>query len=324
MSVTESEFKRVADALAVCGHDTCTLSMATISNAHRVGRNAVWRLDSSAGNAVAYLKFATDSRWYSRELYGYEIASNMSRESEYSSSADVLFACSTRRCLATSPICGTPVSEVFKSAYRIDKNPLRRRVKTMEACSAIEGVVRWLRQFHQQPVPAHVDLYDHRPSNASRRLQKLLRTQPDEKDERTLADIIGVSAGEVPSLTNEGVCSKVIFGDVTLGNFFWHNKKIGAIDFEDIGVGEVARDFMTLRADILRPLENFYYFSDCQLQEILSDPASSSHSRAYELETVLHRCVHDCQTRSRAKVSYRYSERIRQLISNIADSIVRT
>lgn len=324
MVIDNSEFERVADVLADCEQDTCTLRLKTVFSAKRVGRNEVWKLDSSTGDTVAYLKFATDPRWYSRELHGYGVASQMSQDSEGLISANVLFACRARQCFATSPIDGTPVSELFKSAYRFDKNPLRRNAKTMVARNAISGIVEWLHQLHQQSVLAEGDLYDHRPSNVTLRVQRLLRTQPVQHDCRKLDDIVGVNADDIPFLPDEGNSGKIIFGDVTLGNFFWCGNRIGAIDFEDIGIGDADRDFITLRSEILRPMKRFYYFNDPVLQKAIPLPARSYQAVVYELEHLLHDCIQECQTRGRAEVSGSLSVSVLRLLSQLTDRYPRT
>jgi hypothetical protein len=103
-------------------------------------------------------------------------------------------------------------------------------------------------------------LYDHSFAGITRRInQKLDQAHCGTK----FGQMLGINRRlEIPKSSAKHC---LLFGDVSMGNFFFDGNRIGAIDFEDVGFGPQIRDYEVLRYWLNRTFANFYYRTDHQL-----------------------------------------------------------
>lgn len=233
----------------------------------RVGRNPVWRV--SAAGEMFYCKICPSVAELRREASGYRLAELMAKEDDRFIAADVVAVDEEQRLLVTKQVPGSPVVEWLKAGYRIDKNPLKKRGPRNVASDALGLVCDWLRALQARSPEDCQELCDHNVRSIGERINLVLNRPYH-----------GVTCGELLNLADLPTLSDVqdvtlIFGDCTLGNFYSDGERIGAIDFEDVGIGPTVRDFSNLRDGIEDALENLYYFTDAKLLDALYEPTES-------------------------------------------------
>lgn len=254
----------------------------------RVGRNRVWRVEpEDPRQEDYYVKIADEEAWFRREVLGLEIARYLANRHEWIMAPEVHYTDAKIRAIVLGPIRGVSGTEMIRDAFRLDRNPLHRQEPIQRFGHALRAMVKWIGALHESPLPDRLDpLVDHRfPSVRGRVLDKLRRalraTSLDASTERLLA----VEHLPSPEGSDAG---RLICGDATLGNFYWDGQRVGRIDFEDLGVGTVGRDFNTMRLWIKRVTEIPWYRSrDVPVTEIPGvdeNPENTLHTLEWKLD----------------------------------------
>lgn len=227
------------------------------SVARRVGRNRVWHLTAADGQDY-FVKMCHDGADFGRQVFGLRVARAMAAADARFIAAEIVTADADSHLLVTRPIGGTMVRELFAGGFRIDRNPLGRAPARAGAREALRRVSKWLEALHAQPADARVPLYDHSRAGVWRRTAMKLEAMAPTTT--LLSAFAGFSSRW--QLVAPPVDEGLVFGDATMVNFFIDGGRVGAVDFEDIGRGAVARDQTTLRDDVERAFGNLHYRSD--------------------------------------------------------------
>lgn len=269
LSVSRDQLSALIGA-AGCAADAESLDLL------RVGRNPVWRV--SANDDVFYCKICPSVAELRREASGYRLAEAIAREDDRFVAASVLSTDEEQRLLLTRPVPGTPVVDWLKAAYRIDKNPLKRRSRLDAIADVLDLVCEWLRRLHECPPELCQELCDHNMGAIGDRINRVVNRM---HNGATIAELLEFA--DLPPLTDIADAG-LTFGDCTLGNFFTDGARLGAIDFEDIGVGSPRRDFSNLRDGIGEALDNPYYYADAKLLDAIYVSNGSMIDIAIQLE----------------------------------------
>lgn len=255
--------------LTGASHDT-SLRLANGLVAARCGRNEVWRIETG-DQGTMYVKIHRDDEAFERERFGLALAAAIAAADDRFDAARCLQIDRSLGVLITAELPGTPVSELIRDAYRIDRNPLRRSAPRRLAEKAVHAVLCWIEAFHRQSAAAAPRLHDHSRTGIIERVNRKLQ-QPCGNN--TFARAVAVSAFSLPPAQHAPATLTMQFGDPSLENFRFDGQRIGAVDFEDVGVGIGERDSIILRNRLARALALPYYFSDSSL--VASIPAASS------------------------------------------------
>ena len=282
--------------------------------ADRVGRNLVWHLTAVDGRR-AFVKLCHDDADFARQVFGMRVAGRMAAADSRFIAAEILTVDEGSRLLVTRPIGGTEVSALFANGFRRDRNPLGRSPARDSSREALRIVAAWLAAFHAQPVDAAVPLYDHSRAavwqRVTRKLDALSPTIP------SLAAHVGFSSRWrfVAPPAAEGL----VFGDATMVNFFVDGGRVGAVDFEDVGRGAVARDWTTLQEEVARAFGHLRYRADREaLAQVSFQPDVTR--ELVLLELVVNRLEHALTLEGLA-ASYwrrRWCARVTQLVGALA------
>ena len=227
------------------------------STACRVGRNPVWRLTTSDGQHY-FVKLCRDGDDFARQVFGLRIAGAMAAADARFMAADVVEADPGRRLLVTRPIGGVMVRTLFARGFRRDRNPLGRGAARAEGRAALALVRAWLDALHAWAPDPDVPLYDHSRDavwqRTARKLDALSAIDPG----------LSAYAGFARQWRLEAVAGDetLVFGDAILANFFVHDGRVGAVDFEDIGHGSAARDLTMLHDEVVAAFSQVHYRSD--------------------------------------------------------------
>ncbi len=239
--------------------------LADGSIARRVGRNPVWHLTAVDGRS-AFVKVCHDDADFARQVFGLRVAGRMAASDARFMAAEVLTVDAGSRLLVTGPIGGAEVSHLFANGFRRDRNPFGRSPARAISREALRMVAAWLTAFHAQPVDASVPLYDHSRAavwqRAATKLDALSRTTP------LLSAHVGFSSRW--RCVAPPAAQGLVFGDATLANFFVDDGRVGAVDFEDVGRGAVARDWTTLHDEVARAFGHLRYRTDREALSHLS------------------------------------------------------
>ena len=250
--------------------------------AEKCGRNNIWRL--TAVNAGVYFARLSRSKGeHERALYGLQLAEGLAATHGQFMAASVVCHDDVDWVFVTRQLPGVALSELFKSAYRLDRNPLRRSGPQERCRAAISLLIQWLNEFHKLDPHKGIPLHDYSLHGIRRRINRKLNSSVNGK---TYARHLGVQLlDEIEGLKEHDT---LIFGDVTLGNFFFDGSRLGAIDFEDIGIGPGIRDQVCLRREFLRAFEKIHYLTDRTLLS-LTRQDEGQHISLIELEMALMR-----------------------------------
>lgn len=255
------EIAEAIESLARLGKNAGPVAVASLK-ATPVGRNQVWELRDCTDRCVAYAKRTTSESWYRREILGYQLAEKITLEDTRFHAARLIGVHDQSQMIVTSPIGGRPVSLIFCDAFRKDKNPFRNRKKIDLAVQAIRGVVAYLAKLRTVAVPNQASLYDHSIDGVLVRINKKLKQPMGNSADRTFADWLGIPSADVSVRAGGDFLGETLFGDVSLGNFYLEDGRIGAIDFEDLGSGSLGRDEAYLSLQLQKALRQFHYWGD--------------------------------------------------------------
>lgn len=255
--------------------ESCTLPQGIV--AERCGRNDVWRLIDTVSKRY-YAKVWDDEDEFRRELVGLQLANELADGRSGFTSAEIVYVSEADLLFVTAELPGDPVIDLFRNAYRIDKNPLRRKRPIATFRAALQAVLSWLSAFHELSSPSVTPIYDHSDSSIRERINTKLNTVFRGQTFGARLGIQSIPCGFAPQ-DDMGL----VFGDVTLGNFFFDGERIGAVDFEDIGYGAPRRDFVGLRLELNWPFEKLHYWVDREVQFLLAEKALDA-SPLWEIE----------------------------------------
>ncbi len=224
----------------------------------RVGRNKVWRVRAASWPSSIFLKLWFEPQEMARELEGLRLAREIATEApQLFVAPQVVYVEKDQGILTLAEMPGRPVSDLVRLAYRRDFMLRRTLADVQRAAQAISGVFRWLDAFHARKVDENAPVYDHSVRKirlrSCRKVEQLLtqRVSPSlQRARRGLLQMEGAGDRNSPRL---------IFGDCTLGNFFFDGERSGAIDYEDIGLGDPARDELFLCNEFDQLRKNWAY-----------------------------------------------------------------
>jgi hypothetical protein len=210
----------------------------------RVGRNPVWRVQSP-GETV-FVKIMSDPRYYHRECHGFEVSQQLATQHNWITAPELVHTNEAQGALITSALPGIGVGRLLRSAFRMDRNPLRRSEPIDEFLQALSFVLRWLEALHLAPVACRPLLFDH----SSTRMRDRIVEKLDRGMKHGVLEVDGQSLERLRQLeVSAAEPARLICGDATLGNFLWDGQhgRVGRVDFEDFGFGAPNRDFAEIR-----------------------------------------------------------------------------
>jgi aminoglycoside phosphotransferase (APT) family kinase protein len=253
----------------------------------RVGRNPVWRIQSRS--ATFFVKIMKDPRYYQRERHGFEVSQQLAAQHGWITAPELVHTNEAQGALITTALPGIGVGRLLRSAFRMDRNPLRRNAPIEEFLRALSLVLEWLAELHRMPMTSKDLLFDHSSTRVRERiLVKLNRGLEHgvlEVDEQTLQRFRQIDVS-VPEAANHLIC-----GDATLGNFLWdgQRQRIGRVDFEDLGFGAPSRDYSEIRQGLEVAGKKPWYWNAGKAMTMV--PSSSGHVEEdlYRLEWALDR-----------------------------------
>ncbi len=237
-------------------------------HAARCGRNEVWRLTFEGSTPALYAKVWRTQAEFEIEKFGLMQAERLAAKDERFLAARCVFEDAKLGILVTEEIPGTPLATIVRDAYRLDKNPLASAERRETAHRALGLLLNWLDAFHNLPVPETGRVgYDHSVAGMAQRINAKLAQR---YAGRSYAERLGLAEPiEAPS---SAAPACLLFGDVSLANFYFDGSRIGAIDFEDIGVGPAARDLEVLRDQFRVAFTNLHYRGDPALLDSVPPP----------------------------------------------------
>ncbi len=306
--VSASNLAAISHRLLEVPLDVQSVTLPDDMVAERCGRNTVWRLIFTDGRKW-FMKFCDDLTTFQRETQGLRWAEELASQDDRFMSASIVYSDKKEKVFATEGLPGLTLLDLCKSTFRIDRNPFGKETLKANTRLAVQRLCDWLGQLHRIQLSDTSCLYDHSVSAVSKRVQRKLKKNVNGY---SISDLVGISSVEPSNLL--GTSNALIFGDVTLGNFFFDGEKIGAIDFEDLGVGPPSRDFKTLELEFQRPFRTITYRSDRYLLQQLSHLSSSAHP-IFEFELKLLRLEQLVQSSSSTK---REQKRIRDELQQLA------
>lgn len=243
----------IVDRFAAAGpSDTPALPNGLV--AHRVGRNRVWKVEAPDGGAC-FLKLCRGHGDYERQSHGLRHAAALAASTPGCLAPAILAADPARYLLVTKPLEGESVATIFTDAFRIDRNPWARPARYRPAIEALTAVAHWLRAFHLSLDQAPAEAYDHSASGSWQRTAAKLDAIEQRAGLAAEAPLWRHMVFEPPAAP-----AGLVFGDATLGNFFYDRGRVGAVDFEDLGTGEAARDQATLQRIIALAFSQPHYW----------------------------------------------------------------
>lgn len=235
--------------------------------AYRHGRKDVWRIETPAYGTV-FVKVCRSQADFERERLGLDMAEAMAGRNDRFLAARRIQADPAHSVVVATRIAGKPVSALIRDGYRIDRNPLFRAAPRMLARCAVCALLAWLEAFRLGKPDDPSLLHDHSYDGIALRINHKLEQQHRDS---TFARALGIEGQLLPPPSQ---ASPVLqFGDVSMENFYFDGRRIGAIDFEDIGFGIPGRDHVILRARLARALSLPYYFSDPELLAVIPEPS---------------------------------------------------
>ncbi|MEO2036928.1 MAG: hypothetical protein ABGZ35_33045, partial [Planctomycetaceae bacterium] len=137
------------------------------------GRNNVWRL-CTTNDQIYFAKLWHDKNEFARELCGLRLGEELARAHSSFMAARVVYADDLDLILVTEQMAGTPLSEMFAAAYRIDKNPVRAPGPRTTVRQAIALLLVWLKEFHKLAAADFVAVYDHSIQGVRQRINDKL------------------------------------------------------------------------------------------------------------------------------------------------------
>jgi aminoglycoside phosphotransferase len=224
----------------------------------RVGRNPVWRIESR--REILFVKIMKDPRYYARERHGLEKSQRLASQHDWITAPDLVHTNEDTGALVTTALPGVGVGGLLRSAFRMDRNPLRRSGPMEELLRALSFVLRWLGELHRLPVTSKNLLFDH----SSTRIRERILVKLDRGVAHEVLAVDGAAQERLGQLEMPPSAPvHLICGDATLGNFLWDGRRgrIGRIDFEDIGFGSPARDFSEIREGLKTAGSKLWYWN---------------------------------------------------------------
>lgn len=249
-----------------------------------IGRNNVWRLRSS--DQTIYVKWTNHREHFDREVLGLQAAHELAEEHSWVAAAESLYVNPDMGVVVTSGLRGAKLSTHMRNAYRVDRNPLRRTRSLEMFRGGLQAAIDWLGLFHDCSVLAEPFLYDHTVRGSWRRLiWKLERTtdRPCAPDRDLVLQFI---ESEPPNHMGR---TSLVCGDAGIGNFLWDGEHIGRIDFEDLGFGLPARDFVEVREDLAAVIRKPWYWSTQRAIDSVPLPGEEPEHLVYALEWAVDR-----------------------------------
>lgn len=255
-------------------------------SASRVGRNAVWRVAHRAGSGEAYFaKFYPSACAYRRELGGLQLAGRLATGRDWLMAAEVLAADDRERYILTAGLPGSPLRTILRTALRRGQAPSVRRAALEKTRHCLNLVADWIALWQDQSPGAVDDLQDDRPDAVAGRIT--------EKQERLRSGSVlaGLGIGETPRriAVPDGDAPLVLtHGDLSFGNIFVDEGKIGIVDFENMGIGPRFRDSIWIEYGLEQCNFRWYYRSSGALLDLLDVPRPDDRlAGLYRLEFVI-------------------------------------
>jgi hypothetical protein len=251
----------------------------------RVGRNPVWRVRYQGQEY--FVKIMRDPRYSRREYHGLEVSRQLASKHEWIAAPELVYTDETRGALITTALPGRGVGSLLRAGFRKDRNPLRRAAPMEHALQGFSHVLRWLTQLHQMPVTCRDLLFDHSSARVRDRVAGKLRRGIEHGvlavEEEVLARFTGMTL-DAPQQPERLLC-----GDATLGNFIWDGRRIGRVDFEDMGFGAPDRDHSEIRQGLEVVARKPWYWSVDRIMALLPPIGRPVEDTLYRLEWAVDR-----------------------------------
>lgn len=262
ISPARDELKRVVRALAEAGTESPANRGEWVATP--VGRNDVWKLTPRVRpGEPRFVKFYRSPVDYRREMRGLNLARKLANGRDWLMAADILIADETGRFLVTDALPGTSLRELVLTALRLGVPRRRQEVALEQARRCLALLVEWVGLLQLQALEAVEDLQDDRPAAVARRIA--------EKESRLWGDRprTPLAAPGSPRLV------VLTHGDLSFGNVFYHEGRIGIVDFENMGIGLSFRDPLWIRYGLEQCNYRWYYRNSAPLLDLVDAPVAS-------------------------------------------------
>lgn len=250
---TELRISQVVDGLSAARHQSNGACVVDGVSCLRVGRNDVWRV--VVDDVVHFVTYCRNDGEFRRRLAGIELTEKIARDYPNIVPPRLESVIDSSRVIVVRKAAGIPAQGLLKRAYRIDRNPFRRRAQRLPFQDALSAMTGFLRVVHQYLPSSRIHLWDHGPASVFSRVESQLAR---------LSEKVDVLKGlTLPTLALPSqVVSAAVLGDLSLGNFVIDGDRVAYVDFEDFGVGEPRRDLVLFNESLKRALAQWHYWAD--------------------------------------------------------------
>lgn len=249
----------------------------------------VWKIESSGGDEW-HLKFCRSAARFQRELAGVELSRRLACEHPWCMAVEVVYVDEDQHAVATTRMPGVSGQRLFQTILRWDRALSACAQARREALAAFRLIWRWIAAWQRITPPRHEFHYDHTLSFAATTIDwKIENLRPFLSDsQRAELERMGRLARRASAHEDPQDGKVLIHGDLTSGNIFFHQGRIGVIDFEDMGVGPAYRDALWIAYNLQRLLYHPLYRKKevTRLLQVVS--------RRYREVDARERAVHEC------------------------------
>lgn len=212
------------------------------------------------------------------------MAADLAKGDDRFMAAEVVAADSATHTIVTRPIGGVSLGRLLALAFRRERNPFDVWHRRDGMRRNLEMVLTWLAAFQNARGIRPAALYDHSAAAAWARSC------------RRLASAAFSGYPHLQAIPNEYALRAdasdglLVMGDATPGNFYVEGTRIGAVDFEDVGVGAAWRDLAQMSAAIRSTLSHPLCAADDTIDAWLQVRRTSLHALT-EFELLVNRFV---------------------------------
>ena len=238
----------------------------------RVGRNDVWQLEVKNNTLETYFaKFWSSTPEFRRELWGLILMQKLATQTTWIMAVEIVFIDEDVGLVVTKGLKGYTFTELLQSAFRHDKGWVNRKKKKANVNRCTHQILDLIKLLQDQEVFETHILQDHSPLGAIDRINRSLKrfqanpTLNETGEISFLPFALQLGPGEM------GKSNRLVHGDLSPGNIFFYNGKIGVIDFEDMGIGSPFREIVWLKHCLSTLVRNPLYANCAIIFELINN-----------------------------------------------------